>query len=75
MNIILGIENAEPLMDKFVVLELDSFNLEGTDKTVSAYCSVENLSLEHIHEIDKIVARHECLLEILKNFLHRHLPK
>lgn len=62
MNIILGKENVEPLIDKFIVLELDSFRLEGTDDIVTAYCTVENVPLEEMASSLQTVEIHNDML-------------
>lgn len=60
MNIIFGKERAEPLMDSFTVLELDTIRL-GTENIV-AYCVVDNIPITDMPRLESMKNLHANLL-------------
>lgn len=62
MNIILGQENAAELQQKHIVLELDSFRINGHDKPVTAFCVTEDLSIESLMKADQFKDLHQGLI-------------
>lgn len=62
MNIIIDPEQIEELSKKFTVLELDTFKLPQQDKTLTAYCVVENIPIMEIPQIDRKKNLHENLM-------------
>ena len=52
MHIILGDQITAEVADKYIVLELDSFEIAGRDGTVSAFCLVENVPLQELPRAD-----------------------
>jgi hypothetical protein len=63
MNIVLGKENVEELRDKHVVLELDSFYLQGADDPVTAYGIVEKVPIEQISSADQFCDLHNNMMK------------
>jgi hypothetical protein len=63
VNIILGRENVEHLTDKYVVLELDTLKLAADTEPVTAYCILENLSLEDMLTVDEFRTLHQNLMK------------
>jgi hypothetical protein len=62
MNIIFGTEMAQQAQDRYTVLELDTFNLVPTDKTITAYCLVETIPIQEIPSIESHKELHTNLL-------------
>lgn len=62
MNIILGEDNAARLQSKHIVLELDSFWIQGHDKPVAAYCVTEDLSIQSLMTADQFKDLHHNLM-------------
>lgn len=69
MNIILGKENVENIQDKHIVLELDSFYLQGSSDPVTAYGIVEKLPIEQISSADQFKELHN---NMMKNYRLRN---
>lgn len=65
MHIILGDQITAELADKYIVLELDSFEIPGRDDTVSAFCLVENVPLQELPQADQFRELHA---QMIKNF-------
>lgn len=66
MNIILGRENVEHLVDKYVVLELDTLKLSPDTEPVTAYCILEQLPLEEMLTLEEFKSLHENLIKNYK---------
>jgi hypothetical protein len=66
MNIILGKENLERLLDKHIILELDTFEVSG--KEVVSYCvlGVEDVPLNELSDIDQTIKLHDSFVDGLK---------
>jgi hypothetical protein len=65
MHIILGDQITAELADKYIVLELDSFEVTGRDGTVSAFCLVENVPLQELPQADQFRDLHA---QMIRNF-------
>lgn len=63
MHIIMGEENASPLREKYTVLELDTFDLPGTEQPVTAYCVIDKIAIEFVSSIDQYSNLHHNLLK------------
>jgi hypothetical protein len=62
MHIILGDEITAELAEKYIVLELDSFEIAGRDSTVSAFCLVENVPLQELSQADQFRDLHAQMI-------------
>ena len=62
MNIIFGTEMAQQAQPRYTVLELDTFNLIPTDKSVTAYCVVETIPIEEMPAIESLRDLHSNLM-------------
>lgn len=63
MNIILGQENIQDIDDRYLVLELDTFIFNGGDEPVTAYCLLEQLTLDEMFKIPEFLDLHKNLIE------------
>jgi len=61
MNIIFGKENIKQ-DNKYIVLELDTIRFQPTNKTVTAYCVVEQVPILDMPKVDSMRSLHENLL-------------
>ena len=66
MNIILGKENLEHLLDKHIILELDTFEVLG--KEVVSYCvlGIEDVPLNELSNIEQTIKLHDSFVDGLK---------
>lgn len=62
MHIILGDQITEEIKDKYIVLELDHFQITGRDHAVSAYCLVENVPIAELPQADQFRDLHANLI-------------
>jgi hypothetical protein len=62
MNIIFGIESVAPFEERYIVLELDTFNLLPTNEVVTAYCLVESIPMEEMTMIENLKELHSSLM-------------
>ena len=62
MNIIFGDNVAELAREKYTVLELDTFLIEGRDQTATAYAVVEKIPLQEMATLDRYQDLHQHLL-------------
>jgi len=62
MNIIFGTEMAKQAHDRYIVLELDTFNLLPTNEVVTAYCVVETVPIEEMPAIERLKESHSNLM-------------
>lgn len=62
MHIILGDQITAEVADKYIVLELDSFEIAGRDGTVSAFCLVENVPLQELPQADQFRDLHAQMI-------------
>jgi hypothetical protein len=67
MHIILGEENIKEIDQKYTVLELDTLRISG--EPVTAYCLIEELSLDEMFTLDQFRTLHENLI---KNYKKRN---
>lgn len=65
MHIVLDNQITEELSTKYIMLELDSFVVDGTDKSISAYCLVENVPLNELPTADHFRDLHT---QLIKNY-------
>lgn len=63
MNIVLGTENVAEVKDKYVVLELDSFLLNGSSEPVSAYAIIENVPIEELSTAEQFRDLHHNMIK------------
>ena len=63
MHIILGDQITKEISDKYVVLELDSFQIGGRDQAISAYCVVENVPITELPQADQYQDLHAQIIE------------
>jgi Mlc titration factor MtfA (ptsG expression regulator) len=63
MNIIFGKEQFELMADKYTMLELDSFLIGSSAEPVTAYCAVENISIDQLAEISELKTKHAAMIE------------
>jgi hypothetical protein len=61
MHIIFGKPAADELQNKYTVLELETFRVNGTNLT--AYCVVEEIPFDEIASIDTYRSLHQKLIE------------
>jgi hypothetical protein len=62
MNIIFGTEMAQQAQDRYIVLELDTFNLLPTDEVLTAYCLVETVPIEEMPAVESLKDLHSNLM-------------
>jgi len=62
MHIIFGKEQADELLNKYTVLELDTFQFGGNGPLITAYCTVETIPLEELIQLDQIKKQHSDLI-------------
>ena len=62
MHIVLGDQITKEISDKYVVLELDSFQIPGKDHAVSAYCVVENVPIHELPQADQFRDLHAQMI-------------
>jgi hypothetical protein len=62
MNIIIDPDQVSALREKYTVLELDTILLEDQNKTVTAYCVVENVPFMELPQLDSKKSLHENLI-------------
>jgi len=65
MHIILGDQITKEIADKYIVLELDSFQIQGRDQAVSAYCVVENVP---VTELPQAAQSRDLHAQMIKNY-------
>jgi hypothetical protein len=65
MNIIFDIENVDTIKNSSVVLELDTFYFTKLDKTLTAYCVIDNIK---ITDFDKIEQNQKCHAELIEAY-------
>lgn len=67
MNIIFDDQNLDQIKDTNILLELDTFYIASLDKTVTAYCVVDNVKLTDFDKVPQIQNLHAQLLTAYKN--------
>lgn len=65
MHIILGDQITEDLAGRYIMLELDSFQVTGRDHAVSAYCLVENVPIDELPQAHHFQDLHT---QMIKNY-------
>jgi hypothetical protein len=67
MNIIFGDNVAQLAREKYTVLELDTFKIQGQDQTATAYAIVEQIPLEEMNTLSEFMNLHQNLLVEYRN--------
>ena len=67
MNIIFGDNVAELAREKYTVLELDTFVIQGRDQPATAYAVVEKVPLQEMGALAEFVELHENLMREYRN--------
>jgi hypothetical protein len=62
MHIILGDQITKEITDKYIVLELDHFQITDRDQAVSAYCLIENVPIAELPQADQFRDLHANLI-------------
>ena len=62
MHIILGDQITKEITDKYIVLELDHFQITDIEYAVSAYCLVENVPIAELPHADQFRDLHANLI-------------
>jgi len=65
MHIILGEQNVKEVSDKYVVLELDTFQTTDQDTPISAFCLIENVPINELAQVDQYRDMHQ---QMIKNY-------
>jgi hypothetical protein len=63
MNIIFGKEQADSMLEKYTVLELDIFQIGNTSDTVTAYCAVENIPIDQLLQVPELKIKHANMID------------
>jgi hypothetical protein len=63
MNIILGTAAADQARERYTVLELDTFRIQGHPDPVPAYCVIEHIPLEELALTQSMQTLHGDLME------------
>ena len=66
MNIIFGIDEANKLQKKYIVLELDTVAVQGSNP-ITAFCVIEKMPLNELPKADKLTQLHSDLLSNYKS--------
>lgn len=66
MNIILGTENIDPIKDRYIILELDSFRFASNADPVTAYCLVSDVNFETLLQLEQWQDLHRGLIKNYK---------
>lgn len=62
MNIVMGTELVANLTDKYVVLSLDVFKIDGLTDPVPSFCVIDNMPLAEMAQLDSWQTLHENLI-------------
>lgn len=62
MNIIMGQSTAEELQDRYIVLELDRFQIPGCAEPVPSYCVIEDPALDDIMASQHLITSHADMM-------------
>lgn len=65
MNIIFG-DSVDTIANHCVVLELDTFKRKGSSNTITAYCVVENISINEFINLEAHKKVHEDIIRCYK---------
>jgi hypothetical protein len=65
MNIIFG-KAVDSIPDNYTKLELDTFRMDKTGQTITAYCLVEHIPLGEFPRVENNRQNHQALLENYK---------
>lgn len=63
MNIIFGKEQVETMLDKYTILELDTFQIGSDSEPLTAYCAVETVSPDDLLQIDELKIKHADMIK------------
>lgn len=67
MHIIFGREQADELIGKYTVLELDTFRFGENGPVVTAYCPVENIPFSELSTLTQTCQQHAQLITDYQN--------
>lgn len=62
MNIVIGEDNIQHLRDRYTVLSLDTFRVQGREDLVRSYCVIESVPLQEMKQLDQWRDLHENLM-------------
>lgn len=62
MHIVLGDQITNALEEKYIMLELDIFQITGRTQDVSAFCLVENVPLKELPEVEQFRDLHAQMI-------------
>jgi hypothetical protein len=65
MHIILGDQITKEISDRYIVLELDNFEIQGRDHAVPAYCLVEKVPMDELPQAHQFRDLH---VQMIKNY-------
>lgn len=65
MHIILGDQVTEEVASKYIILELDTFQVQNKDQAISAFCLVENIPVNELSQADQFRDLHA---QMIKNY-------
>jgi hypothetical protein len=66
MNIIFDTDHIESIKNNNVLLELDTFYFSKLNKTVTAYCVIENVKITDLSAVEQNISLHNQLIEAYK---------
>ncbi len=66
MNIIFDQDLIDDVKQKYVVLELETFNINGKEKT--AYCVIqpEHISISELEDLQRIQGLHQAIIDAIR---------
>ena len=62
MNIVIGEDKAQHLRDRYTVLSLDTFRVQGHEDLIRSYCVIESVPLQEMKQLDQWRDLHENLM-------------
>lgn len=69
MNIILGEQQAQALSERYVILPLDTFCVEGHTQLIKSYCVIETLPAEDLPQVN---AWRNLHLQLIENYYKKN---
>ena len=69
MNIMFSNSITDEVKSKYTLLELDKFYFSDTQRVDTAFCLVENIPIQEMFSVDKMLELHDNLM---KNFRERN---
>ena len=62
MHIIFGKEQAQELSKRYIILELDTFQIEKLGPPITAYCAIETVPFDELPVLPETQFQHEHLI-------------